>query len=94
MAWIHVDDAGRVLATNPHNMAGNTGWNPFDGSAPGILYDDKGVPLYKLDGGKLIARTEEERTADYVQQAEARSDAERLADLEEAFSLMLSGVTE
>lgn len=66
--WLYIDSAGRVLGANPNDMEGNTGWEQaevpkdFDINQ---LYDDHGAALYKIVGGKLIERSEEERQADW-----------------------------
>lgn len=66
--WLYIDYAGRVLGANPNDMTGNTGWEQaevpedFDINQ---LYDDRGAALYKLVGGELVTRSEDERQADW-----------------------------
>jgi len=55
------------------------------------------LPMYKYEAGQVVRRTEEEMEADRaaMPQPEAvLSNEERIAELEEALELLLSGVTE
>lgn len=63
---------------------------------PQLLTED-GIPLYKNVGGHAVERTAEEIEADRsaLPQPEAvPTQEERIADLEEAVDMILSGVTE
>lgn len=61
--WIYVND-DLVLATNPNDMTGNTGWVEHDGEIAEPLFDEYGVPMYAYENGLLRERTEEERERD------------------------------
>ena len=65
------------------------------------LYDDRGVCRYKLVDGKPVERTQEEMDADWVAPEpqptlESRVEAVEgtTQELQEAFDLLLTGVTE
>lgn len=89
--WMLTDDAGRVLALNPNNMTGNSGWSGTTVEALGLTVDDDlhdahGAPLYKLEDGTAVLRAEEERKAEwqYVGSAPASTElADRIASAEE-----------
>lgn len=70
------DAEGRIIALNPNNMEGNTGWVATTDTAlsehTGIAYADMfdqlteshGIPLYKMVDGYAENRTQEEIAAD------------------------------
>ena len=59
------------------------------------LYDEYGVCRYAYEDGVVRRRTAEELEADRPAGEDApASDKERIAELEEALELLLSGVTE
>lgn len=66
--WLYLDSIGRVISACPDDMAGNTGWefvevpNNFDMN---ILWDNHEAAMYMVEDGILIARTLDERMADW-----------------------------
>ena len=58
------------------------------------LYDEDGVCRYVWENGAARLRTAEEMDADRPVVEDAPTDAERIAELEAALELLLSGVTE
>lgn len=70
------DAEGRIVALNPNNMEGNSGWVATTDTAlsehTGVSYADMfnqlteghGIPLYKLVDGYAETRTAEEIAAD------------------------------
>ena len=76
---VRVDGDGRITAINSSAfITGETGWTQIDSGygdrfhhaqgnyLPGPLYDERGIPRYKLQDGKAVERTPEEMDADYV----------------------------
>lgn len=68
---------------------------------PLSLMDDNGAYRYKLEDGRPVERTAEEMAADVQENAQEDQEEqvkptheERIADLEEALEMLLSGVTE
>ena len=77
IVYIRIDDQSRVLEINSSAfLADTTGWMQIDEGwddryhhaqgnyLDGPLYDDNGIPRYKLDRGRVVERTEEEIAAD------------------------------
>lgn len=69
---IFVDEKNRVMAMNPTDMSGNTGWTPMPENLTGKteeelfdrLHEQHGIPMYKVEDGAMIERTAEEIAAD------------------------------
>ena len=53
--WVQIDEG---TGDRYHHAQGNYLLGP--------LYDERGIPRYKLQGGKAVERTQEEMDADYV----------------------------
>lgn len=81
--WIYVDK-NLVLATNPNDMSGNTGWVEYDGEIAWPLFDEYDVPMYAFENGILRERTEEEREVDRPEPEHELSNSERILNLETA----------
>lgn len=77
IVYIRVDSSNRVLEINSSAFLADTeGWTQIDEGwddryhhaqgnyLDGPLYDDNGIPRYKLDRGRVVERTEEEIAAD------------------------------
>ena len=104
---IRVDAAGRVVAINSDAFVADAdGWTEIDSGwgdkyhhAQGNylespLTDERGLFLYKFENGQVVKRSAAEVEADYRPQPTAPTQEERLAALEDAFNLLLEGVTE
>lgn len=102
-----VDDAGRVVAINSNAFVRDTaGWVEIDEGfgdryhhaqghyLGGPLRDERGVYRYRLEDGAVMERTAAEMDADYTPPEEKPTAEERLASVEEALDMLLSGVTE
>lgn len=68
--WILTDDRGCVLALNPNDMTGNSGWIGSTVEALGLsvdadLHDQNGAALYKLIDGAAVQRDIAERQGDW-----------------------------
>ena len=79
MSWIYTDEQGRVLANNPNDMSGNSGWINTSSLIPEILTDENGVALYKVSKGKIAERAQTEIDADMpvleeTKEAKAKTD--------------------
>lgn len=84
-----------------------TGWTEIDEGTgdrfhhaqgnylPGPLFDERGIPRYKLVDGEVVERTKEEMDAEVavLPPAPATVD-ERLDELYAALDMILTGVTE
>ena len=88
--WIEIDHG---TGDKYHHAQGNY--------LPGPLTDERGVCRYKLEDGAVVERTQEEMDADWVAPdpqptLESRVDAVEgtTQELQEAFDLLLTGVTE
>ena len=68
--WVYLDEQDRVCSVNAGNMAGNSGWTEADVklTVESQLADERGAALYRLVSGELVARTEEERMADWPEE--------------------------
>lgn len=108
------DERDRILDINSDAfLADPAGWTQIDEGVgdryhhahgnylPKSLYDERGIPRYKLVDGQVVERTQEKMEADYVPPEPAppledRVDAVEIktGDLEEALDMILSGVTE
>lgn len=76
--WMLVDDRGCILALNPTDMTGNSGWIGTTVEALGIdmdtpLCDDHGAALYVLDGDAAAARSVAERQSEWTEDAAGAS---------------------
>lgn len=95
IVYIRVDDAGRVIDINSSAFLQNTeGWVEVDRGLsdryhhaqgnylPGPIHGLDNIPIYKLDMGKIVKRSEEEKRADA--KAPEKTPLERLAKVEDA----------
>lgn len=95
--YIRVDDAGRVVNINSSAFLSNVeGWVEIDRGAgdryqhaqgnymPGPLFNSNGIPIYKLETGKIVNRTDEEMMADVP--TKEKTVFERLAKVEDALA--------
>lgn len=112
--FVLVDDSGRIISINSDAfLADPTEWVQIDEGTgdrfhhaqnnylPKPLYDERGIPRYKLVDGEVVERTQEEMDADYVPPEPVPPLEDRVGaveiktgDLEEALDMILSGVTE
>lgn len=76
--WIYVDPANRVLGANDSDMSGNTGWVHADCDVPENLFDERGIPMYRLSGGEIIPITAEEMDAAYVEHKTVPTQLDRI----------------
>ena len=108
------DGRDRILDINSDAFLADTaGWTQIDEGVgdryhhaqnnylPKPLYDERGIPRYKLVDGEVVERTPEEIEADYVPPEPVTPLEDRVGaveiktgDLEEALDMILSGVTE
>lgn len=103
-----IDAQGRVTRidggyTTPTDI---TGWTYIDEGngdrynlaqshyLPSGITDDRGIYRYKYVDGQIVERTPAEIDADYIDPVEQQSNADRIAELERAIDLLLSGVIE
>ena len=105
IVYAKTDEAGSVLALNSSAFLTDTdGWKEIDRGMgdryhhaqgnylPLPLYTDEGVPRYKLVDGAAAERTAEEIAADEAAlPAPGPTPVERIAELEAALDLLLSG---
>ena len=95
--YIRVDDTGRVVNINSSAfLQDSEGWVEIDrGSGdryqhaqgnymPGPIFNSVGIPIYKLEMGKIVKRTEEEMRADV--RPKEKTTFERLAKVEDAIA--------
>lgn len=93
--YIRVDDAGRVVNINSSAfLQDSEGWVEIDRGMgdryqhaqgnymPGPIFNPDGIPIYKLEMGKIVNRTEEEIRADAP--PKEKTAFERLAKVEDA----------
>lgn len=93
--YIRVDDAGCVIAVNSSAFLQSTeGWVEIDRGhgdtfyhaqgnyLPEPLFNPDGIPIYKLEMGKIVKRTEEEMRVDAL--PKEKTTFERLAKVEDA----------
>lgn len=80
--WVYTDNDKRVLGTNENDMSGNTGWEHTNCALPESLFDARGIPMYKISGGKINPRTQAEMDADYVPPEETPTTEQRVNALE------------
>jgi len=106
--YVKIDAENRITAINSSAFLADTdGWTLIDEGhgdkhhhAQGNYLDkpvivESGIFRYKLVDGKPVERTQDEMDADYAALPSSPvSDSERIAQLEEALELILSGVTE
>lgn len=77
--FVRVDESGRVLGINSDAFLSDpSGWVQLDEGTgdryhhaqnnylPGLVYDLRGIPRYKLVDGEVVERTQEEIEADYT----------------------------
>lgn len=93
--YVHVDDAGRVVDINSSAFLPDTaGWVEVDRGLgdryqhaqgnymPRPIFNSDGIPIYKLEMGKIVNRSDEEMWADA--QPREKTAFERLAKVEDA----------
>lgn len=81
--WIYIDegDGDKYNLCQTHYLPDN-------------LTDDRGIYQYKFIDGEIVKRTQAEIDADYIPISEPQSNDERIAQLERAIELLLSGAIE
>lgn len=67
--WVQIDEG---VGDKFHHAQGNY--------LPGPLYDERGIPRYKLVDGKAVERTQEEMDADYTPPEDVKTNAELQAE--------------
>ena len=95
--YIRVDDAGRVVSINSNAFLPNIeGWVEIDKGRgdkyqhaqgnymPGPIFNSEGIPVYKMEMGKIVNRTEDEMRADV--QPKEKTAFERLSKVEESMA--------
>ena len=95
--YIRVDDTGRVVNINSSAFLSNVdGWVEIDRGTgdryqhaqgnymPGPIFNHDGIPIYKLEMGKIVNRTEEEMRADV--RPKEKTTFERLAKVEDTLT--------
>ena len=95
--YIRVDDTGRVVNINSSAFLSNVdGWVEIDRGTgdryqhaqgnymPGSIFNSVGIPIYKLEMGKIVNRTEEEMRADV--RPKEKTTFERLAKVEDTLT--------
>lgn len=106
--YVKTDAAGHITAVNSSAFLSSTdGWTKIDEGAeeryhhardnylPRVVITDSGAYRYRLADGVVLECTEEElREQEAVSPEPKPSSEERIAELEEALALLLSGVTE
>ena len=105
--YVRTDGEGRILDIGSDAFWRSVdGWTAIDrGSGdryrhaqgnylPGPVTDVYGVCRYKIAGGEIIERTEDELRADRPATEETLTTEQRLTTLEEALEMILTGVTE
>ena len=92
--YVRNDDAGRVIDVNSSAfIVDTTGWTKIDeGSGdryhhaqgnylPGPVFDERGIPRYKLVDGEVVERTPVEMDGEYVPPVAQPTAEELLAAL-------------
>ena len=95
--YIRVDDAGRVVNINSNAFLSNVeGWVEIDKGIgdryqhaqgnymPRPIFNSEGIPIYKMEMGKIVNRTEEEMQADVL--PKEKTAFERLSKVEDAIA--------
>ena len=103
--YVKTDERGRITAINSDAFLSSLdGWLEIDSGtdikhhhAQGNylkkpLMDEKGLYRYKLEGGKVIERTQEEMDADYVPPVQQPSEDERITAIEQAMTAIEEGI--
>lgn len=104
--YVRTDGEGRILDIGSDAFLRSVdGWTAIDSGSgdrylhaqgnylPGPVTDVYGVCRYKIAGGEIIERTEDELRADRPAQEETPTTEQRLTTLEEALQMILTGVT-
>ena len=105
--YVRTDGEGRILDIGSDAFLRSVdGWTAIDSGSgdryrhaqgnylPGPVTDVYGVCRYRLADGEIIERTEDELRADRSAPEETLTTEQRLATLEEALEMILTGVTE
>ena len=85
-----LDAKNRIIALCPDDLSGCSDWYRGDIglSTNDELYDTHGAALYKLVNGIAVARSETERSKDWIiptdEESESEKAAMRMADIEDA----------
>ena len=104
--YVRTDGEGRILDIGSDAFLRSVdGWTAIDSGSgdryrhaqgnylPGPVTDVYGVCRYRLAGGEIIERTEDELRADRPAPEETPTTEQRLTTLEEALEMILTGVT-
>lgn len=97
--FVLADESSRIIDVNSDAFLADTaGWVQIDEGVgdryhhaqgnylPGPKYDERGIPRYKLQGGKAVERTPEEIDADYTPPEVQPTAEELLAALMEGIA--------
>ena len=80
--WYYIDSKNCILGSNPNDMSKNSGWIE-NGKVIDSLTDENGIALYKLVGGEVVKREQEEMiVSDPVKTEPERSLEDRVAEIE------------
>lgn len=98
--YVKTDDQNRILAINSDAFLADTdGWTLIDegegdryhhaqGNYMSLsIHDERGVCRYKIEGGNVVERTQEEMDADYTE-PDTQTMEERLTALEEQNAML------
>lgn len=93
VVFVLVDDSGRIISINSDAfLADTTEWVQIDEGIgdrfhhaqnnylPKPIYDERGIPRYKLVDGEVVERTPEEMDADYTPPEDVKTNAELQAE--------------
>lgn len=106
--YVTVRDDGAIIAINSSGfIADATGWTKIDEGIGdryhhaqgnylrGPVFDERGIPRYKLVDGAVVERTQEEMDDEVAALPPAPATVdERLDELYAALDMILTGVTE
>lgn len=96
--WVYLDERDCIMAVNPNDMTGNTGWQQADDVGLAVddrLTDDHGAALYKLVNGEAVERSQQEREADWPDDPEPTpSVPEQIAALQEQNDMLTECILE
>ena len=107
VVYVRADERGRITEVNSSAFLTNTdGWTEIGRGEgyryhhaqgnyfPQGIYNEDGIPVYKLEGGRAVERTEEEIAADTPapDPAQELSLQERINDLEIAICELMDAM--
>ena len=59
--YVHVDERMRIDAYNgTENLSGNDGWVHVNQTIADPITEEHGVPIYKVQNGRIVSRTQAE----------------------------------